>query len=287
MAEPVEIARGVFIFTSSVFSMNSALVLPDDAGGAHSGLLVDPGVLPAEVDALAAFMERRGGRARRILLTHSDWDHVSGASRFPDAHVIVSSEFPALAFSRNEQIRAEVLHADALARQVRQPPFAIPRPGSLVGSESQILGSPRPARAFPTPGHTRDGLALLLTGEAILFSGDYLSPHEIPFVEDSFADYRRTLARFRRLLGSGAISTVVPGHGSVLGAEDALRVLDEDQVYLDRLLDTVAATVSAGGTPEQAAAAALNVAPPRAGEAPEIRTGHGRNAERAAAALQK
>ena len=46
--------------------------------------------------------------------------------------------------------------------------------------------------ALALPGHSPDGLGLVI--EDLLLVGDYLSPCEIPFVDDAAA-YRRTLTR--------------------------------------------------------------------------------------------
>src|SRR5206468_5667653 len=66
----------------------------------------------------------------------------------------------------------------------------------------------------------------------VLACGDYLSDVEIPTLV-SLSDYRATLACLGLLVE--ATETVVPGHGSVLSRETALRVLDEDMAYLDAL----------------------------------------------------
>ena len=67
----------------------------------------------------------------------------------------------------------------------------------------------------------------------VLVLGDYVSSVEIPWIHGSLADYRSTLARLRPL--AEAAQVVVPGHGPAHTSETALRLIDEDEDYLDAL----------------------------------------------------
>jgi glyoxylase-like metal-dependent hydrolase (beta-lactamase superfamily II) len=85
--------------------------------------------------------------------------------------------------------------------------------------------------AFLFPGHAPDCMAIRI--KEFLLVGDYLSPCEIPFV-DNLGDYRRTLHRLTTLIGSG-IDYVIPGHGTMLSAEEARRISRADLRYLDAI----------------------------------------------------
>src|SRR5436190_16387482 len=78
-------------------------------------------------------------------------------------------------------------------------------------------------------------MAVFAPEAGALVCGDYLSPVEIPMISagGSLEDYVATLARLAPLAERAEI--VVPGHGSPLGREAALRILDEDSDYLDAL----------------------------------------------------
>jgi glyoxylase-like metal-dependent hydrolase (beta-lactamase superfamily II) len=86
-----------------------------------------------------------------------------------------------------------------------------------------------------TKGHTGDGLAVLAPAHGVLACGDYLSDVELPIISPggSLDAYRATLARFAPLLER--VEIAVPGHGSALPRDEALRILDEDVDYLDAL----------------------------------------------------
>jgi glyoxylase-like metal-dependent hydrolase (beta-lactamase superfamily II) len=69
----------------------------------------------------------------------------------------------------------------------------------------------------------------------VLACGDYLSPVELPMLSGggSLAAYRETLIRLRVLVEQA--TWVIPGHGSPLEREPALKVLEEDSAYLQQL----------------------------------------------------
>ncbi len=202
-----EIADGVFVFSSGAYAMNSGVVL---AGA--GALLVDPGYFPAELGRIAAFLDARGADPRRIVLTHSDWDHVAGAARWPGTPVIASAAYPARAASEGARITRSLEEFDRRLYVRREPPFAIPAPAILAGSPSELVWDGPPARLLPAGGHTPDGLMLLLRDQHVLFAGDHLSDLEIPFVGDSFAAYRGTLLAVRnsRPAGRGRVARARP-----------------------------------------------------------------------------
>src|SRR6185369_2628476 len=84
-----QIASDVFVFRSEAFAMNSGVVL-----GARSALLIDPAFFPADLERIAAFVSGADADPGWIVLTHSDWDHIVGPARWPQARVVASSEFP-------------------------------------------------------------------------------------------------------------------------------------------------------------------------------------------------
>jgi glyoxylase-like metal-dependent hydrolase (beta-lactamase superfamily II) len=232
-----EIADGVFVFTSGAYAMTSTVVLGERPGarGVRPALLIDPGYFPSEIERIAAFLEDVGAVASRIMLTHSDWDHVAGAARWPGTAVVASSEFPARVASDGERIERSLRAFDEKLYVRREPPFSIPEPASLAGSPSDLVWEGPRTHLLPAGGHTTDGLMALFRESGILACGDHLSDHEIPFVGDTVAAYRETLGAARQLVARGEARLLVPGHGDVCGPDGILERIDEDLDYLDRL----------------------------------------------------
>src|SRR5437870_1335931 len=50
--------------------------------------LVDPGIYPDEIEAIARFVAERGAITQAIILTHSHWDHILGPEHFPGVRII-------------------------------------------------------------------------------------------------------------------------------------------------------------------------------------------------------
>jgi glyoxylase-like metal-dependent hydrolase (beta-lactamase superfamily II) len=123
-------------------------------------------------------------------------------------------------------------------------------------------------RTLELPGHSPDGLGLI--ADDTLLVGDYLSPCEIPFVDDARA-YRKTLTRLLDLLPR--LRHVIPGHGPRLTAAEATAIARADLDYLERLLAT------------RDLSAALAVQLPRAADVPGMDGHHRDNCAAAMRAL--
>ena len=252
--------------TSGLWQTNS-VVLSD----ARQVLVVDPAYFPREVEELAALARSRGSDLT-VVFTHGHWDHVAGWPYFERATVLGSVVLA-------EQIREDGPAARRSLGQLRDfdgrwyvprpAPPAWPRHLRVVGEGDRLGVGGVGLQVLELPGHSADSLGLLLEGERLLVLGDYLSPCEIPLVED-LASYRATLSRLRTLLP--ALRRIVPGHGPELDPARARAILEADAAYLDALADCAAL-----GNRE----AALAVAWPRAAGVPGMAEWHGKNCEAA------
>jgi len=249
------------VLTSGIWQTSSTVV---SAGGGC--VVVDPAYFPRELDAIVACAAARGG-ARAVVFTHGHWDHVMGHASFPGVPVLVS---PALAdaVARGDARAARYLD-DAREFDSR---WYVPRPGGhrwpatlrpLPTETTSDVGGIR-CHSLHLPGHSPDGLGLIVEAEGVLLAGDHLSPCEIPFVDDLPA-YQATLRRLLALL-AGDVGAVIPGHGPArLTATEATAIARADLDYLDRL-----AEASARGD----AAAALAIELPRAADVVGMRDHH-------------
>jgi len=252
------------VVQSGIWQLN-ALALGD--GGAC--LVVDPGYFPREVEALVGAASGLG-RVEAVAFTHGHWDHVVGWSAFPGAPVWASAALVESVVRGGELARgnlAEAREFDSRWYVERAAPLAWPAAMRPLSDGERIALGGLELEALLLPGHSPDGLGLLVRPGRLLVAGDHLSPCEIPFVDDLPA-YRATLERLAALLPE--VDTVVPGHGPPrLSRAQAQRLLDEDRRYLDAL-------AQAGG--EQAARA---VPLPRAQEVAGMREHHLDNCRKA------
>ena len=167
-----------------------------------------------------------------LLATHADYDHLLARLAFPGLALGVGEPTAERIRAEPGAAQRELRDADAEHYVVRPAPLslgsyqALPVPGRLELGDGEV-------ELHPADGHTRDGTAFLAELAGVLVCGDYLSDVEIPVVEGSLADYRDALARLGAL--AERVDTVVPGHGSPQGRDAALRLLEEDDAYLDAL----------------------------------------------------
>ncbi|MBL0212303.1 MAG: MBL fold metallo-hydrolase [Myxococcales bacterium] len=219
------------VLTSGIWQTTTTIL-------SHAGtcVVVDPAYFPRELAAIAARVAELG-RAEAVVFTHGHWDHVMGHTALPDAPVWLHRGL-AEAIAGGDPRAARYLE-DAREFDSR---WYVPRPAGhrwpttlcgLGDGERVELGAIA-VRALDLPGHSPDGLGLVV--EDVLLVGDYLSPCEIPFVDDPAA-YRRTLQRLIDLLGRD-LREVIPGHGPRLTAAEALAIARADLAYLEKLIAT-------------------------------------------------
>jgi glyoxylase-like metal-dependent hydrolase (beta-lactamase superfamily II) len=251
------------VLTSGIWQTNSTIL-------SHRGscLIVDPAYFPRELAAISARVEELG-RDHAVVFTHGHWDHVMGHTTCPDApvwvHQVLADDIAANA------PRAAKYLADARTFDSR---WYVPRPSGHhwptklhgLGDQQALDLSGAGLRALHLPGHSPDGMALLVESLGLLLVGDYLSLCEIPFI-DNAPLYRTTLLRVLTLLNDG-ITGVIPGHGPRLTAAEATTIARADLDYLDRLLDAAA---------RGDALAADTLAFPRAHEVVGMRDAHREN----------
>jgi glyoxylase-like metal-dependent hydrolase (beta-lactamase superfamily II) len=205
-----------------------------EARTSGEAMLVDSPYFPDELDALPALALQTGFEVAALLATHADFDHLLGRLAFPDLALGVPDTTAARLRAEPGAAQRELRDADGEHYVRRERPLSLgatqelPVPGRLgLGGEELEL--------HPAGGHTADGMAIVARHAGLLVCGDYLSDVELPVVSPggSLEGYRATLARLGALVE--AAERIVPGHGSPLDRERALRVLDEDVDYLDAL----------------------------------------------------
>ncbi|MEX2195882.1 MAG: MBL fold metallo-hydrolase [Thermoleophilaceae bacterium] len=222
----VAVHRDAVVVTSRLWQTNAIALR---AGG--EAMLIDSPYFPDELELLPRLLAQSGFEPVGLLVTHADFDHLLGRAAFPGLALGVGQPTAERLRAEPGAAQRELRDSDDELYVARPRPLSLgtwqslPVPGKLELGEEEL-------ELHPADGHTADGTAVLAPFCGVLCPGDYLSDVEIPGVH-RLGDYRATLDRLAPLVERAA--TVVPGHGSPLERDQALRVLDEDRAYLDAL----------------------------------------------------
>jgi glyoxylase-like metal-dependent hydrolase (beta-lactamase superfamily II) len=166
--------------------------------------VIDPA---AEFDVLWAAIEQTGCTVKYIFNTHGHWDHIGANKALHDktgAPILIHAEdAPRLkqGYDSNFSVRVPASEADEL----------------LEEGQVWALGAYK-LRILHTPGHTKGGVAIVLSGEdgdRMVFSGDSLFQLSIGRTDLPGGDYEELLTSIRRklfTLDDGV--AVFPGHGA-------------------------------------------------------------------------
>jgi glyoxylase-like metal-dependent hydrolase (beta-lactamase superfamily II) len=205
-------------------------------------LLIDAGVQDDELTCLANDLSDSGQTVVAGFSTHPHWDHLLWHPRLGAAPRYGTARCAAT-------VRDRLSGAGARARVAAMiPPDIVEQvPLDLLGL---ITGLPAQTAQIPWDGprvriiehqaHAPGHAALLIEERGVLVAGDMLSDVLIPMLdlnapEDPVEDY---LAALRRLEGvADDVDVVVPGHGSVGGADQVRTRIDQDRAYVHALRD--------------------------------------------------
>jgi glyoxylase-like metal-dependent hydrolase (beta-lactamase superfamily II) len=225
------VADGVLIHQSELLQNNSVVVQ-----GRAGALLIDPGVTGDEMICLANDLRELGQPVVAGFATHPDWDHVlwhaklGAAPRYGTARCAAS-------------MRDLLSNADWKARVAEglPPEIAEEVPLDLFGlitdlpaERTHIPWDGPEVRIIEHRAHAAGHAALLIEESRALVAGDMLSDVLIPMLDmsadDPIEDYLAALRLFEGVADD--VDVVIPGHGSVGGADQLRARIDQDRAYV-------------------------------------------------------
>ncbi len=231
-----QVADGVLTHQSELLQNNTVVV-----EGRAGVLLIDPGITGDEMACLANDLHELGQPVVAGFATHPDWDHVLWHARFGDV--------PRYGTARCAASIQGVLAAADWSAQVAgalPPEIADEVPMELFGL---ITGLPAEAAQIPWdgpevriiehPAHAQGHAALFIEERGVLVAGDMLSDILMPFPDlgaaDPIADYIVGLRRLEAVADD--VDVLIPGHGSVCGADQVRPRIALDRAYVQALRD--------------------------------------------------
>jgi glyoxylase-like metal-dependent hydrolase (beta-lactamase superfamily II) len=230
-----QVAAGVLVHQSEFIQSNAVVVQ-----GRDGVLLIDPGVTGSELACLTTDLAALGQPVVAGFSTHPHWDHLLWHAAFGEAPRYGTERCAA----RARQVLSDPGWQARVATML-PPEFADEVPLDLFGL---VTGLPAGTTRIPWDGpdvrviehqaHTPGHAALLIEERGVLVAGDMLSDVLIPMLDlngtaDPAEDY---LTALRLLDGVAAgVDVVVPGHGSVGGADQVHARIEQDRVYVRAL----------------------------------------------------
>lgn len=217
------VAENVHVFTSELYAQVNAGVVV----GPEWSVVIDTLAYPEETLELRDFVENTlGSRVAYVVLTHYHADHSLGTWLFPGAVVIAHQECLRLLDTRG---RAGLAEAQAANRELRDVRIVLP---DIVLGEEQIslrVGR-KTLEMVPLPGHSPDGIGVLLTEDRVLFSGDAMMP--LPsLVDGQIESSAASLRKIPRM----KLENLVQGHGEVILRGEIPNAVRSNLAYLAAL----------------------------------------------------
>jgi len=258
-----QVTGTIHIQQSQVWQTNTGIISRGDRV-----ILVDPGVLASELDALTDAL--RGREIVAGFATHFHWDHILWAPGLGAAPRHASSETCRLVAEH----RARLLKSlDRIEQQLAAEQGLGPQwdrsvlfdlypmdlgAGTIAGVACELID---------IPGHADGQTVLLLPEDDVAFVADTLSDVETPSLAEGNGQLERYLATLDRLQGViDRMRWIVPGHGAVADRAEAQRRLDADRRYLEHLPAAVAAAPAGHSDEDLARAIAADLDETRAGD---------------------
>ncbi len=214
------VSENVFWFQSEAYAQVTAGVV----AGPQWAVVIDTLALPDETLSIREFIEHElNVPVRYVINTHYHADHAWGNCFFPGATIVAHAR------CRNMLAERGIPSLEAAKRQnpsLRQVKIVLPQMtfanGELtlrVGKKNLIIST--------TPGHSGDGISVLVEEDRILFAGDAFMP--LPYIVDGNVDDIMTSIKH---IGRMGLENIVQGHGDVILRGEIDAAVKENISYL-------------------------------------------------------
>ena len=223
MVQHERVAENVYFFQSEAYAQVTAGVV----AGQKWAVVIDTLSTPEETLMMRDFIEQQLGMpVRYVINTHYHADHSWGNCFFPGAVVIGH-------YKCREYLRTRGIPSLEVARQqdpmFRQMHLVLPHMTFREGSLTLRVGK-KTLRLLPLPGHSRDGIGVLVLEDRVLFAGDAFM--SLPYIVDGNLD---VLRKSLRRIGELTLENVVQGHGDVILRGEVESAVAANLAYLDAI----------------------------------------------------
>jgi len=217
------VSENVYWFQSEVYAQVTAGVIT----GPQWAVVIDTLAIPEETLTMRAFIEEElAVPVRYVINTHYHADHSWGNCFFPGATGVSHALCRKLILEKGPQSLESAKRQNALFKQVKllapQLTFENGELSLRVGKKNLILSH--------TPGHSHDGISILIEEDRVLFAGDAFLP--LPYIVDGNID---ELAASIKRIGKMGLENIVQGHGDIILRGEIDDSVKENLAYLTNI----------------------------------------------------
>jgi cyclase len=221
------VSENVYWFQSEIYAQVTAGVVT----GPQWAVVIDTLAMPEETLAMRSFIEEElAVPVRYIINTHYHADHSWGNCFFPGATIVTHASYRQLMAEKGVASLEAAKHQNPVFKQVKLvSPHLTFNQGELsmrVGKKNLIL--------IHTPGHSRDGISILIEEDRVLFAGDAFLP--LPYIVDGDID---ELAASMKKIGKMGLENIVQGHGDIVLRGEIDESVKDNLAYLSNIRKSV------------------------------------------------
>lgn len=225
------ISENVYWFQSEIYAQVTAGAIT----GPSWAVVIDTLALPEETLMMRSFIEEElGVPVRYVINTHYHADHSWGNCLFPGATVVGHALSREIMLEKGQLSLESARRTNPTFKQVKiVPPHLTFSEGTLVlrvGKKNLILSE--------TPGHSRDGISVLVEEDRVLFAGDAFLP--LPYIVDGNPD---DLANTIKRIGKMGLENIIQGHGDIVLRGEIDDAVKENLAYLTSIRKQVRAAM--------------------------------------------
>ncbi|MBN2385665.1 MAG: MBL fold metallo-hydrolase [Anaerolineales bacterium] len=214
------VSENVYWFQSEVYAQVTAGVV----AGPQWAIVIDTLALPDETLAIRDFIEHElGVQVRYVINTHYHADHTWGNCFFPGATILAHSLCRELLAERGAPSLENARRQNPVFRQVK---IVLPHLTFDQGELNLRVGK-KNLTLLPAPGHSPDGIAVLVEEDRVLFAGDAFMP--LPYIVDG--DLDEITASVKRI-GRMGLENIIQGHGDIILRGEIEAAVKENLNYL-------------------------------------------------------
>lgn len=215
------VSDNVYWFQSEIYAQVTAGAVT----GPQWAVVIDTLAMPEETLEMRAYIEEElGVPVRYVINTHYHADHSWGNCFFPGATILSHTLCRDLLGDRGVSSLETAKKQNPVFKQVK---IVLPHMTFNEGTVSLRAGK-KTLVLFPTPGHSADGISVLIEEDRVLFAGDAFMP--IPYFVDGDPD--EMSATIKRI-GKMGLENIIQGHGDIILRGEIEESVRENLAYIN------------------------------------------------------